>query len=691
MEKAEFDRKAAEINSHPLTDYIDLTRSKSGMYCCPICGSGTGKNKTGALKIYKDTNRVRCYAGGCFTDKGEDTLGALCRIWGLGAVDVMRRLRLDDDAGRARPAPKKAPARPAEPPAVEDYSAKYKAWHDALLKAPAALEYLKQRGITLDAVNALNLGYDPNLGYGEKQSCRAPRIIIPYDAHYYKARRIDGNDAEAKYIPSAGGKYIYNGSAALEDKTDPFPVVVVEGELDAVAIYQGGYKRVVALGSTGNKATLVDQAKQLNPAAVFILALDNDAEDSNPKKSRAGQRAQAELAGLMDAAGIEYISADTGALYGAHKDAAEANLKDKAGFYARLMQLVDQGYNQRKLRDQQARIEAYFRSGPGMVDQFLHDVRGERYKPLPTGIQDIDRAIGGGLYRQTVTILGAAPGAGKTTLASQICESIAKAGTADVLFINLEMSREQLLARSLARIAYLAGNKGLTTTEILRGYAWTMEAEEAILDAAAEYKDTIAPHLIYNPGDTSADLADIMKQIHDEEKRLGHAPIVCIDYIQLLNSYTRDGRPEDSATTIKRAMQELKQYAIQKNTACILITANNRESVKAGESDITSGRDTSNIEYGADLHLGLVYTAVNAGTATMKEISAAKRAYLKNPDSPAAAARFEEICARRTLQVNKNRFGADDLCATLHFNGAAALFIPEETRHDDPPPQRRRL
>lgn len=38
-----------------------LTKSKSGMYCCPICGSGTGKNQTGALKLY-DTNTWYCHA-----------------------------------------------------------------------------------------------------------------------------------------------------------------------------------------------------------------------------------------------------------------------------------------------------------------------------------------------------------------------------------------------------------------------------------------------------------------------------------------------------------------------------------------------------------------------------------------------------------------------------------------------------
>ena len=48
------------------TDY--LTKSKSGLYCCPHCGSGTGTNGTGAVKYYPDTNTYFCHA--CKTSRG---------------------------------------------------------------------------------------------------------------------------------------------------------------------------------------------------------------------------------------------------------------------------------------------------------------------------------------------------------------------------------------------------------------------------------------------------------------------------------------------------------------------------------------------------------------------------------------------------------------------------------------------
>ena len=46
-----------------------LEKSRGGLYCCPFCGSGHGKNATGAVKYYPDTNTICCF-GGCGGDSG---------------------------------------------------------------------------------------------------------------------------------------------------------------------------------------------------------------------------------------------------------------------------------------------------------------------------------------------------------------------------------------------------------------------------------------------------------------------------------------------------------------------------------------------------------------------------------------------------------------------------------------------
>lgn len=641
------------INSHP-EEHLQRARKKG--YVCPLCHNGTGSDGDGLRR--DQTGHFKCFRCGFYGDMIE----LIAKENGIAdggsreAFDAARAaygLTLDTP----KPDEFKKPVPPAPKPKEPepDYTAKYAEWHQALLQAPEALAYLEKRGINRATIDALNLGYCPNMGYGEKQSFKAPRIIFPYSADYYKARRIDGG-ADAKYIPSTGGKHIYNAGAIQDPAGEErlYPIVVVEGELDAAAIYQGGVKRVIALGSTSNKDKFAKQAKQINPAAVYILALDNDPADVDPIKGRAGQKAQTELSQLLDQQGIAYISADTAALYGEYTDAADAAKHDTAGaeFWPRLMGYIAQGYDLRREREREAEREAYYRSGPGMVDLFLQGVKSERYKPLPTGIQTIDKLIGGGLIRQTIVMLGAAPAIGKTALASQIVESIAKAGTADVLYINLEMSREQLLARSLARIAYLNGYHGINTMDILQGYRWSIDTEEAVYEAADEYKATIAQHLLYNPGEDTTDLDAIMEKISAEQRRIGHAPLIVLDYLQLVTSRA-EGREADSITTIKKTVQRLKEYAIRENTIAIIITANNRDSMKKNKADLTSGRDSSNIEYGADLHMGMTK---------------------------------DEETDNVILTVNKNRHGpvGDKQKTVLRFNGDCAMFLPLETRYGEP-------
>lgn len=651
---------------------------KRGTYICPLCNNGTGSTGDGlAVDPHGDGQHLKCFKCGLHGDVIEiyrqehsctpaEAINGLCAYFGL-QVDGSDQ----DKSQRAT-----RPAARAEP--TEDYTALYAAWHQALLQTPTAVKYLADRGINRATIDRFNMGYCPDWSHPAAPAHKSPRIIIPRSAHGYTARRVDGETQYKYQVVGQQGDFF--NAAALDAENKVFPVLVVEGELDAAAIVQAGYEHAIGLGSTANRRRFVAAAKEINPAAVYILALDND---------DAGREAQKDFEQLMTDAGLSYISADPATLYGDNKDAADAALKDLEGFCHRLMDYAQQGIYQRSNREKEAEREAYYRSGPGMVDSFLQEVKGERYRPLPTGIKAIDDAIGGGLYRQTIVMLGAAPGMGKTALASQICESIAKTGAADVLYINLEMSREQLLARSLARIAYLNGEKDISATDVLQGYRWTIDTEEAVHEAADQYKATTAQHLLYNPGEDTTDLDAIIQKMESEKARLGHAPIVAIDYLQLLTGNTPDGRSEDSVATVKRAVQRFKEFAIREDTTVIIITANNRDSMRSGDSDLNSGRDTSNIEYGADLHLGIVYTATAEGGKDLREIRAIKRAYWKDPKDPAAAADYEQFCTRYTLKVNKNRHGAEGREAVLHFNGACALFIPEDSTHTDPRPIRK--
>jgi DNA repair protein RadA/Sms len=65
----------------------------------------------------------------------------------------------------------------------------------------------------------------------------------------------------------------------------------------------------------------------------------------------------------------------------------------------------------------------------------------------PTGVEELDRVLGGGLVGGSVTLLGGEPGIGKSTLMLQALARMAAAG-AQVLLVTAEESKEQVRLRA---------------------------------------------------------------------------------------------------------------------------------------------------------------------------------------------------------------------------------------------------
>lgn len=661
-----------EINKRKLTDFIPLKRSlKAGpdKYVCPICKSGEKKNKTGALHIDPKTNRVKCFADNCFSEKGEDTIGALKIIWECNETEAIRRAgyTLDEETSETiRREPKQKTERQEDQ--MPDYSFFYKDCHEALKKNPAALAYLHMRHIADDSIERFNLGYCPNWRHSKapEQVPTSDRIIIPRTKRTYTARQLDDKGQYKKMIEGTQ-KDLFNLEALGEAKMP----IICEGELDAISLYQSGADAVIGLGAVTNTGGILEEANK-HPGAVYILALDND----DP-----GKNAQRKLAADLKKAGLDVISWDPKRIYGEAKDANEALVKDPQGLTLTISLMQEEAREKKAARDAELRK----RTGEGMLEEFLFSVTSEArpFEPIPTGIKDIDRALEGGFIRKTLVTLGAPPAMGKTALAQWIFENIAANGQ-DVLYINLEMAREQLLARSLSRIAYEYESKDYSTLEILRGYDWTDTQEAAIRAAANRYKEKIAPHFIYNPDGVTNAINSILQAMKADTERLKAqgrlAPLVCIDYLQLI-----DSGEKDATEGLKNVIFKLKDFTKQENTVVFIIIANNRASNKSGSVEIDSGRDTSSIEYSGDVMLGLVYTAIEDGQEYEtdrkdKDGNPIKAKYDLNYIRQLKAKAYEtgeeipNVCKEISLKVLKSRFTGADRKANLIFDGKHSTF-----------------
>ncbi len=674
-------------------DYLE--KSKGGQYCCPYCGSGTGPHGTGAVKHYPEGNTWHCFA----CDRSGDVIDLFRQVTGADYNTALHQMAgqigivIDGGSGRdispIRPAstggsisappddkgPQRAAERATEAPA--DYTEYYRAC--ALRIAdPAPAAYLEGRGISVQTAADYLLGYDPAADPAnapgamgsEGKMFPCPRIIIPSGPGYYVGRRIDGK-TDHKCMNSKGSSAeMFNADVLYRHEVQE--VFVTEGAIDALSVIEAGAD-AVGLHSAGNYNLLIKQLERRRPSPEpsLILCFDNDSNPDTRAKIEEDRRKCAE--GLRQL-NIPFAIAD---LCGAYKDPNEYLQRDREGFIEAVTQTKSKARAEilaQRERARQAEIDRQESIGPGMVDAFLSAIKTRRYEPIPTGITDIDNALGGGFMRQWLILLGAPPGAGKTALAQWIFEGMAKRGTY-VLYLNLEMSREQMLARSLARIAAQGGEK-IKPVEILQGYKWDWTQEAIVTGAAEKYRQEIAPHMVYNPDGVGANLDSIMEYCEAAADRAQAAdlpvPILVIDYLQVITGGTR----EDKVDLIQRTISRLKGYAIKYNTVVFAIMAQNRESNRTGTSGMQSGRDTSNIEYGADLLLGLDYTKC-----------------LKRDGVPGKS--MEDLTAEdmkfKTLRIHKGRFSTPGTQVDLFFDGGTMTYNQIAKRDSEPPRKAMRI
>jgi DNA repair protein RadA/Sms len=75
----------------------------------------------------------------------------------------------------------------------------------------------------------------------------------------------------------------------------------------------------------------------------------------------------------------------------------------------------------------------------------LTDVEQDNEERIMTGITELDRVLGGGIMRGSITLVGGDPGIGKSTLMLQMC---ARLGAAQPLYVTGEESLQQIKSRA---------------------------------------------------------------------------------------------------------------------------------------------------------------------------------------------------------------------------------------------------
>lgn len=602
-------------------------------FVCPKCGSGSGEHGTG-LHHYPDTNRLYCFACGytygpldlLMVATGDDYNAALqmgAELLGIEWTGKRSTVQRTPTVRRVDRTERRQTNDPATP--LPDYSEYLARAREALTDDSEGAAYLADRGLRLDVARQYGIGYD----------AQAHRIIVPTDNGAHIARTTIG--AEPK-VRNPKGYPVQTSFGAFLDGTDP--VHIVEGWADALAIICAG-GAAVSLNGTPNIRKLVERLDSMETVPPLILAFDPD---------DAGTTARADMAAALDHRKLPYTDGSVCLeIDGVRRDPADSYAADPPAF-ANAVKMdiraatIDPAAD--ALVGDDAARDAFWTAFIGMF-------RGA--ERIPTGIELLDKQLGGGLYPGLIA-LGGTTGAGKTTLAVNIADNIAASGR-PVLYIALEMSRAELYAKSLARIAYdIATDRGCIHRAPI--YGAIMEGALRRLTwgiyPAVQYRDTIAPNMIiyeavgHTPAATVRERARMIAQVR------GTAPVVIVDYLQIMGA--DDPRLSDKQAADQNVLG-LKQLSRDLDTPVIVLSSLNRAAYgkQSGQDEgdirvtMADFKESGGIEYGCDMLLALERT---------------------DHRGPYADPRDVQLC---TL---KNRRGIRREPSGYRFYGGASLYVP---------------
>lgn len=200
---------------------------------------------------------------------------------------------------------------------------------------------------------------------------------------------------------------------------------------------------------------------------------------------------------------------------------------------------------------------------------------------LYMGLLDLDNILLG-LHKQELTIIGARPGVGKTTLALQIGEYIARKGL-NVGIVSLEMSETQLIQKMIARIGQVNSYK-------LR--AGTLEDNDfmRIAKICGDLEDL--RFCITSKIRTIQEIEVFARKL----KNKGKLDLLVIDYIQLIKNGRKFHNREQEVADISRT---LKLLSLELEIPIVGLCQLNRNANR-NEPSLADLRESGAIEQDAD-------------------------------------------------------------------------------------------
>lgn len=587
----------------------DKDRGHNAGVICPLCGNGSGADGDGVRPVKGSDVVLHCFKCG-FSGSALELLGAengvplvtkkqddkkiVRRVASLRGDDFKRAIEIgarrlslfvdwqNGSAAACKPSASgkkgavgmnfhKEEKSGSKPPG-KDFTAFLEKARDGLDDA-RAVEYLARRGISIETARAVGLGFCNSWKNPKGGKTESPRLIVPFENGCgYLARAVD--DVKEGVKQNGGVVGLFGSVDALKGSDVVF---VVEGWADACSVIQAGYN-AIALNGSGSAmgAKLIEAASGFS--GFFLLALDAD---------DAGKKGADDLGAMLTAAGVPFSVVD---ICGGFKDENDFLINDPDGFSFACLEAHEN-----------AKVAAEKAARPDSILQYVNgggwreDVKRGSANREKTGFPALDAWLGGGLY-EGLTVLSGFPSLGKTSLLWQIGENVASGGC-HTLFFSLEMSRADMLAKSLSRRAF-ANGRDVTSDDAQSGRDdCSRELKEILQDVGARLEVV--------EGSFGYGIEAIRKRAILAKRRGGRL-CVFVDYLQAAADYKGGG---SEITAISDTAKAFRQLARELHCPIVCASSTARTNYNSAV-DLGVFYGSGGIESAADCAAGLQLSAV---------------------------------------------------------------------------------